>query len=230
MQKYFEEFISEILKTSKLPPAKQKNLERELYSHLYDRKRELELQGYGEEKIIEKIKLSFGDTKLIAKELHMVDTNLTMKDWLLRGVFFWCLSVMVITFINMAVRCPNSTVASCVSGLTFVSVFSPLVSFLMLLASFTNEFSLIFLIVNIIVIVFLYSILSLFKKYFSPSLEPKRVLALIFSAAVLLNWLSIFISVRTIPYTSESYAIEHFLPYSTAGFPHYGESLCAGRA
>ena len=227
MQKYFEEFISEIVKTSKLPPAKQKNLERELYSHLYDRKRELELQGYNEEKIIEKIKLSFGDTKLIAKELHMVNSGFTKIE-----KFFWLfvcmyLSGVLVFFIQGFSQCREVGVGvnECIPEITFVPLlFGGVVFVLSPIVIFIDYFSLFFLICILVIFCIFYSVTWFFRKYLGDARIRRNIVLLVFSSAIILNWVSVLFSLRALPQVQDNTIYDENTPYipkpvEEAGFP-----------
>jgi hypothetical protein len=219
MPSNIEQFIEEIVEASKLSLVKKNQLRKELYCDFFDKQRELHLQGFDEQKSLTMIKQRFGNTEIISKELRMIHSQLTAKYFILRGVILWCFSVVVLTFLDQFMSCQEVGMGECVVGLTILSFFSPALSLIFILVAFLNEFSLIFIGINVLAITLVYCTMRLFKKYFSNTAARKRVVALIFSGALILNWLSIFASKQFVPYASESFALEHYLPQSTAGFP-----------
>ncbi len=72
MVQKIEKLIEEVVTYSKLGVLQKNYLRKELHSHLYAEKKELELQGYNEERVIKTIEKNFGNIQTIGGELFFV--------------------------------------------------------------------------------------------------------------------------------------------------------------
>ena len=78
MNKNLEQFVIDLVNTSKLNSQEKNLLSKELISHISEKERELEIQGLNEEKIEEKIKSLFGDPQRIANEITLAHQSPTL--------------------------------------------------------------------------------------------------------------------------------------------------------
>jgi hypothetical protein len=226
MPSNIEQFIEEIVEASKLSSVKKGQLRKELYSDFFAKQRELHLQGFDEQKSLAMIKQSFGNTQIISKELRMVHENLTLKQWFFRGVFIWFLSVFLITLFSELIRCVQIDTSECAEGM-LLSFFSPIISHSPVLLFFValNKFSLFFLGVTAAATFLFYGFISFFKKGVLEANARKRIVVLVFSLALILNWFSIVISLRSISQIPDNKIYypndppPPVLPVEKAGFP-----------
>jgi hypothetical protein len=79
MSELLQSFIQEIVNSTKLKGRIEHELLRELTSHILEEEKELQLQGYSEEKITSIIIERFGDWQTIARELYI--THWTNKHF-----------------------------------------------------------------------------------------------------------------------------------------------------
>ncbi len=226
MPSNIEQFIEEIVEASKLSLVKKNQLRKELYSDFFDKQRDLHLQGFDEQKSLAMIKQSFGNTQIISKELRAVHENLTLKQWIFRGVFIWFLSVFLITLSTELIRCVRIDTSECSEGM-LLSLFYPLLSLSPSLFFFVaaNKFSLFFLGVTTTAIFLFYSFISFFNKNIQGADARKRIVVLVFSLALILNWFSVVISLRPISQIPDHTVYSPndppppVLPIEKAGFP-----------
>lgn len=79
MNPQLEQFIEQTLLSTSLPYKKQLELKRELASHILEHERELQLQGYSEEKIVETILKQFGNSEKIGHEFFVINRDYMYK-------------------------------------------------------------------------------------------------------------------------------------------------------
>jgi hypothetical protein len=72
MEDAVHKLISNILQDVKLSKKEKEMIGRELYVHFCEEKRELELQGFNEERVIKTIEARFGNIQTIGGELFFV--------------------------------------------------------------------------------------------------------------------------------------------------------------
>ncbi len=74
MEDAVHKLIANILQDVKLSKKEKEMIGRELYVHFCEEKKELELQGYNEERVIKTIEKNFGNIQTIGRELFFVHT------------------------------------------------------------------------------------------------------------------------------------------------------------
>ncbi len=72
MEDAVHKLIANILQDVKLSKKEKEMIGRELYVHFCEEKKELELQGYNEERVIKTIEKKFGNIQTIGRELFFV--------------------------------------------------------------------------------------------------------------------------------------------------------------
>ncbi len=215
---YIEKIIQEIIGKANLRQATERELRRELLSHFLEQKHDFELQGLSSEKIPTAIRTSFGDTTFISKQLAMVEKSKILKDKIITSILVSFITSTVLSMVVMSYSCLTfecgfeNLIGGLFGGIVTWILFVPVV--------FMNTFSLWFLVFQTILVFLVYGILHFFKTQF-PELKTRiKTIAVIFSLAVILQCLSIFVSYQKISYPQKmNNETVYSLPEAKAGFP-----------
>ncbi len=215
---YIEELIQEIVKKSEVRNKTQKELRTELLSHFLEQRRDLQIQGLSEEKIQAAIRTSFGDITFISKQISIVEKSKILKDKIITGILVSfttsaILSAVIVSHNCFKIACGfDYLIGGLFGGLATWIFFAPVV--------FTELFSLWFLGFQMTLVILTYGILYFFKTQFPEPKTRAKIIIVIFSLAIILQCLSIFVSYHTISYPKEM-SNEHVysLPHARSGFP-----------
>jgi hypothetical protein len=202
MSDNFESLILETVEASRLPSKKKEELRKELFAHFFDEQKELQLQGYSEEKIFVKIKESFGNTQIVSKELHMIHTSLSLRKLLNWFVIIfpllWLLIIVSEIFLDqsMFTGCSVNRI-DCWGFVPLVFIGSLVVTLFSLVI---YPFSWVLISFYVITIFTLTKILPKLKNYFKDKNIKNVFLFFIYSVGSIFQWLSLFFSWRSIEY------------------------------
>jgi hypothetical protein len=98
MNSKLKQFIEQTLLSTSLPPRQQLELKKELASHIEEQEKELQLQGYSEEKIVVTITDRFGSPEKIGHEFFVINREY-MRTYQRNGLFLMgILSVLLIPY------------------------------------------------------------------------------------------------------------------------------------
>lgn len=202
MSNNLQRLILETVEASRLPGKKKEELRKELFAHFFDEQKELQMQGYSEEKFFVKIKESFGNTQIISKELHMVHTSLSLGKLLNWFVIIfpllWLLIIVSEIFLD------QSTFTGCSFNRIDCWGFVPLVFIGSLVVTLFSlviyPFSWVLISFYVITIFTLTKILPKLKNYFKDKNIKNDFLFFIYSVGSIFQWLSLFFSWRSVEY------------------------------
>jgi hypothetical protein len=214
MHQNLEQFIGQVVAATKLRGKIRDQVFKELSSHILEEERELQLQGYSEEKIYSIIKERFGDPEKIAQELYMTNKNLTKAQMIGYGMLLWFVLSLSFNFIELFPRFYSSSLLDSI----FLVVGLPFISFTTIflgIGSLLVPFSWLFIGVTVSVFLVVRLILhrSIMEK-FREGLTSWSATLWIMAQAMILQWSSILFSIHNLPDTNNINT-----PIATVGFP-----------
>lgn len=214
MNHQLQQFITRVINATMLRGRMRDQISKELYSHIVEEERELQLQGFSEEKIYSTITERFGNLEKIARELSMVNTTLTKKQMIGYGILLWFIVSFTFNLIGFLPRCfTSATECSLVMiGLPFISFTTILGAIFFVFLPFSWLY--IGLIVSLFLMLRLVLSWSILKK-FREGLTSWSAAWWIVAQAAILQWTSIFLSVRSVPHHVNNF----HEPIERAGFP-----------
>ena len=212
MNDELQQFIHELVDSTNLRGRVKSEVFRELTSHVLEEEKELQLQGYSEERITSTIIQRFGDTQLIAQELYMTNTAFSRSQMIGYGILLWFVVSFVINFLSALSTCfTASNLEQCGGGLLFSLIF-PFSGILLSVVSIFLPFFLVYL----AALLGVYSLLRIFLclskvRNLLGGLTSGWAALWIVAQAALLHWSSLFLSVRPVHTSIDT--------IETSGFP-----------
>ena len=98
-----DQFVDDLVSATLIKNKKEKeNLRKELFGHVYSQKKELELHGYSEEKILTTIQNNFGNIQIIGKELFFVHSMNKTRLIEIGIILFIILVVLILVFLGIS--------------------------------------------------------------------------------------------------------------------------------
>lgn len=218
MSQSLQKFIREIVDSSKLKGKIREEVYRELSTHVFDEEKELQLQGYSEEKIYSIITERFGNQQAIAQELRMTHT---LFHWE-RGFPIALFTILGLNLFMGVMQFLNSPctdgLAECVGGTIVGSLFGWIIMLpLSVFAIFLDPFAWLFLAstVGVALLGIGISYLPNLKSRFSNIYARGKAVLSVISWGIILQWLSIWTTYRDTGVDFQDYNSV----MATAGFP-----------
>lgn len=215
MSHSLEQFIAQIIDATKLRGKVRDRISSELRSHIVEEERELQLQGYSEEKIYSIIVKRFGDPHFIARELRMTHSSFQLKEhWII--VLFTIIGINTfLGFIDFFNSPCTTGIAGCLGGTLASSLLGWIIFIPMTLLVFTfDQFALVFLGLTMVLLLVtaLFTYISSSSHLTSFTSRISKALTVL-SGGIILQWLSIWTSYRMVG------GKDYEGPMATAGFP-----------